>query len=93
MKQLASLIGELYVHWPSIQCPSDNGVSLWRDAWTNYGVCSGLSEKDYFNNTLLLRKKINMLSVLKWKGNSYPIQSFILTIQFGLAHLWMMKFL
>ncbi|KAJ8637706.1 hypothetical protein MRB53_011973 [Persea americana] len=65
---LASLIGELYVHWPSIQCPSDNGVSLWRDAWTNYGVCSGLSEKDYFNNTLLLRKKINMLSVLKWKG-------------------------
>ncbi|RWR77478.1 extracellular ribonuclease LE-like protein [Cinnamomum micranthum f. kanehirae] len=65
---LRNLIGDLYVHWPSIKCPSNNGVSQWRDAWTNYGVCSGLSEEDYFDKALKLRKKINMLSVLKWKG-------------------------
>ncbi|KAJ8637705.1 hypothetical protein MRB53_011972 [Persea americana] len=65
---LRNLIGDLYVQWPSIKCPSDNGVSLWRDAWTNYGVCSGLSEEDYLDKALKLRKKINMLSVLKGHG-------------------------
>ncbi|RWR77480.1 extracellular ribonuclease LE-like protein [Cinnamomum micranthum f. kanehirae] len=65
---LRNLIGDLYVHWPSIKCPSNNGVSQWRDAWTNYGVCSGLSEEDYFDKALKLRKKINLLSVLKGHG-------------------------
>ncbi|KAJ8637708.1 hypothetical protein MRB53_011975 [Persea americana] len=50
-------------------------VSLWRDAWTNHGVCSGLNETAYFDKALQLRKKINLLSVLECE-DIYPSDDF-----------------
>lgn len=71
VKQLSSLIGYSYVHWPSIEWPSNNGVFQWRDAWTNYGVRSGLSEKDNFQKAIQLRTKVNILSALKGEGKFF----------------------
>ncbi|RWR77482.1 ribonuclease 3-like protein [Cinnamomum micranthum f. kanehirae] len=72
---LRNSIVDLYVQWPSIKCPSNNGVSQWSDAWTNYGVCSGLNETAYFEKALQLRKKINLLSVLECE-DIYPSDDF-----------------
>ncbi|XP_058075623.1 ribonuclease 3-like [Magnolia sinica] len=65
---LGSMISELYEYWPSIDCPSNNGVKDWNSTWTTYGVCSGLDEKTYFRRALDLRNKINLLSLLKKNG-------------------------
>ncbi|XP_058074691.1 extracellular ribonuclease LE-like [Magnolia sinica] len=79
---LSSIIGELKKYWPTIKCPSSNGHATWKDAWELHGVCTGLGQKDYFEKTLKLRSKINLLSLLKRNG---IVQSIIDSYDFDLV--------
>ena len=66
--QLADLIDDLYAYWSTIKCPSTNALPNWKNSWKTSGVCSGLSEHDYFKTALELRKKLNLLSIFKKNG-------------------------
>ncbi|KAK9114157.1 hypothetical protein Syun_020954 [Stephania yunnanensis] len=65
---ISDLESELLKYWPNIKCPSNEGKYLWRNTWNAYGVCSGLSEHDYFNKALELREKIDLLSIFNKNG-------------------------
>ncbi|KAF8387831.1 hypothetical protein HHK36_026492 [Tetracentron sinense] len=62
---LSDLEEDLYSYWSNIRCPSTKSSYLWKSAWTIYGVCSGLTELDYFQKSLDLLQNIDMLSILK----------------------------
>ncbi|KAK9136903.1 hypothetical protein Sjap_007497 [Stephania japonica] len=66
--QISDLEGELLKYWSNIKCPSSEPKNLWRSAWKTYGVCSGLSEHEYFKKTLELKNKIDLLSILCKNG-------------------------
>ncbi|XP_058092321.1 extracellular ribonuclease LE-like [Magnolia sinica] len=68
INELADLTDDLHSYWPSIECPRSDGHSMWRNTWKTYGVCTGLSEHDYFKKALDLRAKIDMLSIFKRNG-------------------------
>ncbi|THU46639.1 hypothetical protein C4D60_Mb09t07040 [Musa balbisiana] len=65
---LAELIEDLFAYWPSLSCPSNNGMEQWKHVWCTYGNCTSLSEVVYFNRTLLLREQANILATLKSCG-------------------------
>ncbi|RWR79377.1 extracellular ribonuclease LE-like protein [Cinnamomum micranthum f. kanehirae] len=65
---LADLIDDLYAYWSTIKCPSTNALPNWKNSWKTSGVCSGLSEHNYFKTALELRKKLNLLSIFKKNG-------------------------
>ncbi|KAK9161547.1 hypothetical protein Syun_007888 [Stephania yunnanensis] len=66
--RISDLESELLKYWPNIKCPSSEGKYLWRNTWNAYGVCSGLSEHDYFNKALELREKIDSLYIFNKNG-------------------------
>nr|DAD29355.1 TPA_asm: hypothetical protein HUJ06_030823 [Nelumbo nucifera] len=62
------MLDQLNLYWSNIKCPSNDGRFLWKSAWKTYGVCSGLSEHDYFERALKLRSDADMLSILGENG-------------------------
>ncbi|KAH0470674.1 hypothetical protein IEQ34_000397 [Dendrobium chrysotoxum] len=50
--QISGLSHDLETYWANIKCPSNNGRSNWKSKWKRYGVCSGLSETNYFKTGL-----------------------------------------
>lgn len=69
--EITSLKDGLYAYWSNIGCPSNDGKNSWRSTWKTYGVCTTMSEVDYFKAALELRTKICLLSILAKKG-IYP---------------------
>lgn len=67
-EQLVDLIEDLFAYWPSLSCPSNNGMEQWKHVWCTYGNCTSLSQVVYFNRTLLLREQANILATLKSRG-------------------------
>ncbi|KAL5989719.1 hypothetical protein ACLOJK_010613 [Asimina triloba] len=59
---------ELQGYWPSIKCPSNDGRSLWLNTWRTYGVCTDLSEHDYFKRALNLRTNIDLYVIFQKNG-------------------------
>ncbi|MQM19953.1 hypothetical protein Taro_052966, partial [Colocasia esculenta] len=55
-------------YWSSIKCPSNNDISFRKNVWKYYGVCSNMTESDYFGAALGVRAKVDLLSVLADKG-------------------------
>nr|DAD33343.1 TPA_asm: hypothetical protein HUJ06_012194 [Nelumbo nucifera] len=68
LDEILDLKDDLYAYWPTIKCPSTDSRYSWMNTWKTYGVCSGLTEHDYFEKALDLRAKINMLSIFKRNG-------------------------
>ncbi|GLJ44077.1 hypothetical protein SUGI_0919270 [Cryptomeria japonica] len=67
--RISDLVGELNSHWGSLSCPSSNGHQFWGHEWEKHGTCSlNLDQYEYFNKTLALRSKIDLLSALKSAG-------------------------
>ncbi|KAL5539994.1 hypothetical protein UlMin_044868 [Ulmus minor] len=50
--------------WPSITCPSSNSRQFWSHEWSKHGTCSGLIQFDYFDRTLKLKNRANILKAL-----------------------------
>lgn len=59
-------------NWPTLACPSGSGVQFWEHEWEKHGTCSEsvLDQHAYFQTTLNLKRKVNLLQVLKNAGKS-----------------------
>ena len=55
--------------WPSLSCPSSNGFRFWSHEWEKHGACSEsesqLEQHEYFEAALNLKKKVNLLQILR----------------------------
>ncbi|KAL4194722.1 hypothetical protein AMTRI_Chr05g60870 [Amborella trichopoda] len=51
--------------WPSIKCPSNNGISMSKSLSKNSGVCSNLLLVEYFEKGLVLHYQLNPRKALK----------------------------
>lgn len=56
--------------WPTLACPSNNGLEFWGHEWTKHGTCSEsvLDQHDYFATTLKLKDEVNLLQSLETAG-------------------------
>lgn len=57
-------------HWPSLSCPSSNGLRFWSHEWEKHGTCSQseLDQKEYFEAAIKLKEKANLLKLLNNAG-------------------------
>ncbi|KAG2702375.1 hypothetical protein I3843_06G080300 [Carya illinoinensis] len=70
--KLSDLIPKLHVNWPSLACPSSDSTGLWSHEWTKYGTCSmsryDPTQHSYFQETLVLKGRANILRILENAG-------------------------
>ncbi|PON58321.1 Ribonuclease T2-like [Parasponia andersonii] len=68
--QILDLIGCMEEEWPTFSCPSNNGTKFWAHEWNKHGTCSKsvLDQHDYFQATLNLKKKVDLLQALQTAG-------------------------
>ncbi|XP_058772460.1 ribonuclease 3-like [Vicia villosa] len=68
--KISDLVKNLEKDWPSLSCPSINGLRLWSHEWMQHGTCSEskLIQHNYFETALKLKKKLNLLQILKNAG-------------------------
>ncbi|KAK1553033.1 hypothetical protein Q3G72_027587 [Acer saccharum] len=66
--KMTGLNSRMQVSWPSLACPSGNGVKLWSNEWEKYGTCSRSKQHEYFEAALKLKDKIDLLQILKKSG-------------------------
>lgn len=68
--EVSDLIRRMQQVWPSLSCPSSDGVKFWSHEWEKHGTCSLLNQHQYFQIALDLKEKSNLLQVLKDAGIS-----------------------
>ncbi|XP_078172628.1 ribonuclease 1-like isoform X1 [Carex rostrata] len=68
VNQLRNFITDMFSYWPDVDCPSNNGVNKWKSTFCKYGTCSSLTQANYFQQALKLRKDLDILSYLGTKG-------------------------
>ncbi|XP_058772449.1 ribonuclease 1-like [Vicia villosa] len=90
--QISDLKSSLLKNWPTLACPSGNGIQFWTHEWEKHGTCSesSLKQHDYFETTLNLKQKSNLLDALtsagiQADGGSYSLSSIKGAIQKGVG--------
>ncbi|KAI4328446.1 hypothetical protein L6164_020801 [Bauhinia variegata] len=80
--EISDLITNLQRNWPTLACPSGNGIQFWTHEWEKHGTCSEseLRQHDYFAAALNLKQKANLLQALTSAGinpdgSSYSLSS------------------
>ncbi|GAB2214428.1 hypothetical protein Droror1_Dr00018774 [Drosera rotundifolia] len=87
--QIQELLSEMQAEWPSLSCPSSDGIKFWTHEWNKHGTCSEsvLDEHDYFAAGLALKNQTNLLGALAnagiTPGNSYDLSAITAAIQQG----------
>ncbi|XP_019165812.1 PREDICTED: ribonuclease 1-like [Ipomoea nil] len=78
--KVSDLISRMQEDWPTLACPSGDGIEFWTHEWEKHGTCSEsvLEQHAYFQTTLDLKKKTNLLQALQDAGitpdgNSYSL--------------------
>lgn len=86
--KVADLRSSLQKNWPTLACPSGNGVTFWTHEWEKHGTCSEsvLDQHGYFQAALDLKKQVNLLQALtnagiNPDGGSYSLSSIKSAIQ------------
>lgn len=71
--QISDLTSRMQSEWPTLACPSSNGLTFWGHEWDKHGTCSEsvLNQHSYFATTLGLKNEINLLQALKSAGMIY----------------------
>ena len=79
--------------WPSLSCPSSNGFRIWSHEWEKHGTCSEsqLDQHDYFEAALNLKKKVNLLQILRVAriepdDGFYSLDNIVRAIIKGIGH-------
>ncbi|KAK4258222.1 hypothetical protein QN277_007694 [Acacia crassicarpa] len=79
---ISDLRSSLQKEWPTLACPSGNGIQFWSHEWEKHGTCSEsvLQQHDYFEAALTLKQKSNLLQALnsagiEANGGSYSLSS------------------
>ncbi|KAJ0096036.1 hypothetical protein Patl1_15951 [Pistacia atlantica] len=67
MEQLTDLMSKMQKSWPTLSCPSNDGLKFWSHEWVKHGTCaeSELDQREYFEAALKLKDKVNLLQILK----------------------------
>ncbi|XP_074328992.1 extracellular ribonuclease LE-like [Apium graveolens] len=88
--KISDLRSNMQKEWPTLACPSGNGLEFWGHEWTKHGTCSEsvLDQHDYFATTLSLKNQVNLLQTLENAGihpdgGSYSLQSIKSAIEQG----------
>ncbi|CAH9087303.1 unnamed protein product [Cuscuta epithymum] len=66
--QISDMMSAMEQEWPSLACPSSDGVRFWSHEWEKHGTCSGLNQHDYFQKALSFKTKANLLQHLNQAG-------------------------
>ncbi|KAI3720227.1 hypothetical protein L6452_21140 [Arctium lappa] len=68
--KVSDLESVLQKNWPTLACPSGDGLKFWRHEWEKHGTCaeSIFDERGYFEAALSLKKKANLLGALEHAG-------------------------
>ncbi|KAI4339373.1 hypothetical protein MLD38_024324 [Melastoma candidum] len=68
--EISDLLSSLEKGWPTLACPSGDGVKFWTHEWEKHGTCSEsqLDLHDYFETALKLKNQANLLQTLKDAG-------------------------
>ncbi|XP_057448230.1 ribonuclease 1-like [Lotus japonicus] len=68
--QISDLTSSLQREWPTLACPSGNGIQFWTHEWEKHGTCSesNLNQHAYFAAGLSLKQKANLLQSLTSAG-------------------------
>nr|GMD15173.1 intracellular ribonuclease LX-like [Ipomoea batatas] len=88
---VSDLISRMEKDWPSLACPSSDGVRFWSHEWEKHGTCSGLKQHDYFQKALQFKTKANLLQNLKnagiepREGEHYTIEEIKSAIEEGVG--------
>ncbi|KAL9424171.1 hypothetical protein AB3S75_036120 [Citrus x aurantiifolia] len=80
--QISDLRSSMQKNWPTLACPSGNGITFWSHEWEKHGTCSEsvLNQHQYFQTALNLKNQINLLQALRTAGivpdgSSYSLES------------------
>ncbi|KAL3501421.1 hypothetical protein ACH5RR_035870 [Cinchona calisaya] len=88
--EVSDLIRRMEKDWPSLSCPSSDGVRFWTHEWEKHGTCSLLNQRQYFQTALDLKQKSNLLQVLNDAGISpgdfYSLKSIKDAIEKGVGY-------
>ncbi|EPS67237.1 hypothetical protein M569_07540, partial [Genlisea aurea] len=70
LSQIWDLVPEMEQNWASLACPSGNGTTFWSHEWNKHGTCSEsvLNQHSYFSAALELKRKIDLLQILRNAG-------------------------
>ncbi|KAL2903915.1 Ribonuclease 1 [Bienertia sinuspersici] len=89
--QISGLLRKMQKEWPTLGCPSSDGMSFWSHEWVKHGTCSALDQHSYFQTTLDLKNQANLLQSLtsagiKPNGESYSLESIKDAIKEGVGY-------
>ncbi|KAK1260719.1 Ribonuclease 1 [Acorus gramineus] len=75
--KISNLIPKMQSDWPTLACPSGNGLKFWKHEWEKHGTCSEsvLDHHAYFETALKLKDQLNLLQILKSSGNKHTSSS------------------
>ncbi|KAJ4801151.1 hypothetical protein LUZ62_052397 [Rhynchospora pubera] len=90
---IQDLVSSLRTNWPSLACPSSDSTSFWQHEWDKHGTCSEsvMDEHGYFQDSLNLKSRINLLQYLQSAGISpnnafYTLTNIKSAIKTGTGH-------
>ncbi|KAF8772907.1 hypothetical protein HU200_005303 [Digitaria exilis] len=68
--QVSDLMSSLRAKWPTLACPSSDGLTFWGHEWDKHGTCASdiFDEHSYFQAALSLRDQLGVLSALTSAG-------------------------
>ncbi|KAL6859406.1 hypothetical protein ACP4OV_017665 [Aristida adscensionis] len=68
--KVKDLMGSLRAKWPTLACPSNDGLTFWSHEWDKHGTCASnvFDEHGYFQAALRLRDQLGVLRALAAGG-------------------------
>ncbi|XP_022151194.1 ribonuclease 3-like [Momordica charantia] len=89
---ISEVASNMAKQWPSLSCPSSNGLRFWSHEWEKHGTCSQseLDQKEYFEAAMKLKQKAKLLKLLNGAGiepndEFYSLESIRNAIEEGLG--------
>ncbi|XP_071690841.1 extracellular ribonuclease LE-like [Rutidosis leptorrhynchoides] len=68
--KISDLTNQMQSDWPTLACPSNDGLTFWGHEWDKHGTCSEsvLDQHAYFSTALKLKTQIDLLNALQSEG-------------------------
>ncbi|KAL2461187.1 Ribonuclease 1 [Abeliophyllum distichum] len=88
--EVSDLVSRMQKDWPTLACPSGDGLKFWGHEWDKHGTCTTLNQHSYFQAALDLKNKANLLQVLQnagiRPGKFYSLESIKEAIEEGVGY-------
>ncbi|XP_047073153.1 ribonuclease 1-like [Lolium rigidum] len=70
--KVSDLLSSLRTSWPTLACPTSDGLKFWAHEWEKHGTCAQnlFNEHGYFQTALRLRAQLRVLDALAAAGIS-----------------------